>query len=114
MGVGLQIDDSVRLFDPVTKQPKSESIDVTLKFAPSNRLHRAILGNDPSFAFCMPICSQAKSLIERAMHLRVASVALGAYAVDEVFEFAVVGVFDQSMNIGIKAWEFFVEHPSKT
>ena len=67
------------------------------------------MGNDPSFAFCMPICSQAKSLIERAMHLRVASVALGAYAVDEVFELAVVGVFDQSMNIGIKAWEFFVE-----
>ena len=113
MGVGLQIDDSVRLFDPVTKQPKSESIDVTLKFAPSNRLHRAILGNDPSVAIFMPICSLAKSLIERSMHLGVDSVALGAYAVDEVFEFAVVGVLDQSVDIGVKAREFFVEHSSK-
>lgn len=114
MGVRLQIDDSVGLLDPVAKQPKSKSIDVASKFAPSNRLHRAIFGNDPSVAVFMPICSQAKSLIERAMHLRGDLVALGAYAVDEVFEFAVVGVLDQPVDIGIKTREFFVEHSSKS
>jgi hypothetical protein len=35
---------------------------------------------------------------------------LGSDAIDKVIEFAVVSVLHQAVDIGVKAWEFFVEH----
>lgn len=108
--VRLQVHHAIRNLQSVFCKPQRQAIDVLLEFAPSYRSCRVDFWNDPSHLVGLLACSLAESVVERAVHVGWMEGYLGSDAIDEVIEFAVVSVLHQAVDIGVKAWEFFVEH----